>query len=93
MRQRHRGQRVGVGDEGQTGTLGHNLGGLFIGVWHGVAVDSLKFHPGPPCPTLLCPVDGPVLERPYNRFRDGPLAKRVACGRLLPLWTPDAVRL
>jgi hypothetical protein len=24
-----------------------------VGVWQGVAMDSLKFHPGPPCPTLL----------------------------------------
>jgi hypothetical protein len=26
-----------------------------MGVWQGVAMDSLKFHPGLPCPTLLCP--------------------------------------
>jgi hypothetical protein len=26
-----------------------------MGVWHGVAMDSLKFHPGPPCPTFLLP--------------------------------------
>jgi len=24
-----------------------------MGVWEGVAMDSLKFHPGPACPTLL----------------------------------------
>jgi hypothetical protein len=24
-----------------------------------VAMDSLKFHPGPPCPTLLRPAGGP----------------------------------
>jgi hypothetical protein len=29
-----------------------------MGVWKGVAMDSLKFHPGLPCPTLLCPVSG-----------------------------------
>jgi hypothetical protein len=27
-----------------------------IGVWQGVAMDSLKFHPGPPYPTLVHPV-------------------------------------
>jgi hypothetical protein len=29
-----------------------------ISVWQGVAMDSLKFHTGPPCPTLLCPASG-----------------------------------
>jgi hypothetical protein len=29
-----------------------------VGVWQGVALDSLKFHLGPPCPTLLRPVGG-----------------------------------
>jgi hypothetical protein len=28
-----------------------------MGIWHGVAMDSFKFHPGPPCPTTLCPAD------------------------------------
>jgi hypothetical protein len=27
-----------------------------MGVWKGVAMDCLKFHPGPPCPTLLRPL-------------------------------------
>jgi hypothetical protein len=35
-------------------------------------MDSLKFHLGPPCPTLLCPAGGPPLKWPYGRFRDGP---------------------
>jgi hypothetical protein len=26
-----------------------------MGVWQGVTMDSLKFHPGPPCPTLSTP--------------------------------------
>jgi hypothetical protein len=52
-----------------------------MGVWQGVAMDSIEFHPGPPCPTLLC------------RFRGGPRAWRAACCRLLPLWTPHAVGL
>jgi hypothetical protein len=34
-----------------------------MGVCQGVAMDSLKFHPGPPCPTLPCPVGGPPLKR------------------------------
>jgi hypothetical protein len=25
-------------------------------------MDSLKFHPGPPCSTLLCPMGGPSLK-------------------------------
>jgi hypothetical protein len=31
-------------------------------VWQGVAVDFLKFHPGPPCPTFLCPAGGRCLR-------------------------------
>jgi hypothetical protein len=58
-----------------------------IGVWHGVAMDSLKYHPGPSCPTLLRPVG------PYSHFRGGLLAERVTYGCLLPLWKPRAVRL
>jgi hypothetical protein len=54
------------------------------GVWQGVAIDSLKFHPGLTCPTLLCPVGMPV--------------RQAACGRLLPPWdtlrhTPMGKRL
>jgi hypothetical protein len=41
-----------------------------------MAMDSLKFHSGPPCPTFL---------RPVSRFRGD-------FGRLLPLWTPHAAR-
>jgi hypothetical protein len=33
-----------------------------MGVWHGVAMDSLKFHPSLPCPTLLRPAGGPPLK-------------------------------
>jgi hypothetical protein len=40
-----------------------------MGVWQGVTMESLKFHPGLPCPTLLRPVDGPHLKRPYSHFR------------------------
>jgi hypothetical protein len=58
-----------------------------IGVRRGVAIDSLKFHPGPPCPTLLCPASGPTLKQPYGRFKGDPPAGRAVCSRLLPLWT------
>jgi hypothetical protein len=36
-----------------------------IGLWQGVAMDSLKIHPGLLCPTLPCPVGGPPLKRPW----------------------------
>jgi hypothetical protein len=48
-----------------------------LGVWQGVAVDSLKFHLGLPCPTFLRPAAGPSLKRPYSR-----------AGDLLPSSTP-----
>jgi hypothetical protein len=35
----------------------------------------------------------PPLKRPYSRVRVSPPAGRVACGRLLPLSTPHAIRL
>jgi hypothetical protein len=54
-----------------------------IGVRQGVAMDSLNLHPGPPCPTLLCPAGGPPLKRLYAQFSN----------RLLSLWTPHIVRL
>jgi hypothetical protein len=38
-------------------------------------MDSLKFHPGSPCSTLL-PKGGSPLKWPYDRFRDGPPAGR-----------------
>jgi hypothetical protein len=36
---------------------------LGMGVWQGVATDSLRFYPGPPCPTLLRPAGEPPLKR------------------------------
>jgi hypothetical protein len=39
---------------------------LAMGVWQVAAMDSLKFHPGLPCPTLLCPVGEPPLKQPYG---------------------------
>jgi hypothetical protein len=64
-----------------------------MGVWQGVAMESLKFHLGLPCSTLLRPVGGPSLKRPYSRFRGGLPAGWAACGRLLPPRTSDAVGL
>jgi hypothetical protein len=55
-------------------------------VWEGVAMDSLKFHTGPPCLNLLHPVGGTPLKRPYGCFWG-------VWGRLLPRWTPHSVRL
>jgi hypothetical protein len=54
---------AGVHNQGSRLTFSCNTnwlrGGLFnfvgIGVWNGVAMDFIKFHLGPPCPTLLCP--------------------------------------
>jgi hypothetical protein len=63
-----------------------------MSVKQGVATDSLNCYPGPLCPTRLHLVGRPPLNRPYNRFRGGPLAERAACGRLLPFWTPHVVR-
>jgi hypothetical protein len=63
-----------------------------IGIWQGVAMDYLTFHPGPSCLSLLHLTSGPPLKRPYSlfrgRFRGSLPAGRVACGHLLPLWTP-----
>jgi hypothetical protein len=61
-------------------------------VWQGVSTDSLKFHPGPPYPTLLSPAGGPRLKWSYGRFGGSPPAGRVACSHLLPPWISHAVR-
>jgi hypothetical protein len=61
-----------------------------------LTMDSLKFHPGPPCPTLLRPPGGPPLRRPCFGFRGGPPAGAVGGWRLavggwrssIPLDTP-----
>jgi hypothetical protein len=54
-------------------------------------MDTLKYHPGPSCPTSLWPAGGPPLKRPYGRLRGGPPTGRVACSRLLPPWTPHTI--
>jgi hypothetical protein len=64
-----------------------------MGVCQGVATDSLKYHPGLPCPTFLRSESGPPLKGPYDRFMGGPHARRLTCSHLLPLWTPRAVRI
>jgi hypothetical protein len=56
-------------------------------------MDSLKYHPGPPCPTLLRPTGKPPLKQPYGRFRGSQSAGRAAYDRFLPPLTPHAVRL
>jgi hypothetical protein len=40
-----------------------------MGVRQGVAMNSPKYHPGPPCPSLPCLAGGLPLQQPYNRFR------------------------
>jgi hypothetical protein len=52
-----------------------------------------KVHQGPACPTLLLPAGGPPLKQPYGCFRGCPPTRRKACGCLLPLRTPHAVRV
>jgi hypothetical protein len=47
----------------------------YLGVWKVVAMDSLKFHMGAPCPTLLCTAGGPPKKRLYGQFWGGPPAK------------------
>jgi hypothetical protein len=42
-----------------------------IAVWQGISTNSLKFHPGPSCPTLLRPAGGPSPKRPYGCFWGG----------------------
>jgi len=64
-----------------------------MGIWHGVAMDSLKFHLGLPWPTLLHPVGRPPLKQPYGLFWGGPPTERTACSSLLPFGAPHAVRL
>jgi hypothetical protein len=57
-------------------------------VRRGVSKASLKYHPGPPCSTLLRPAGGRPPKRPYGRFGGGPPAGRVACAVLYPLGYP-----
>jgi hypothetical protein len=51
----------------------------------GGATDSLNHRQGPSCLTFPCPAGG------HCRSGGGPLAGLLACGRLLPFWTPRVV--
>jgi hypothetical protein len=64
---------------------------VYMGAWQGVAMDSLKFHPGPPCQTILHHADGPPLKWPQGRFRGSLPAGGVPCGRLLHFGIPHVV--
>jgi hypothetical protein len=49
-------------DSDVCGGVASRAAGLGMGIWQGVAMDFLKFQPGPPCPTLLRLVAGPPLH-------------------------------
>jgi hypothetical protein len=57
-----------------------------MGVWRGVAMDSLEFHPG----TLALPFYELRAGHPWNGLV---AVARFQCRRVLPLWTPHAVHL
>jgi hypothetical protein len=63
-------------------------GGKSMGVWQGVAMDSLKFLSG-----LPSPAGRPPLKQLYGHFRDDLLTRQANCGCLLPFWTPYALHL
>jgi hypothetical protein len=48
---------------------------------HGVAMHSLKYYSGPPCPNPSTPCGRATPSLPNGQ---------AACGRLLPPWTPHA---
>jgi hypothetical protein len=48
---------------------------------------------GPTMPTLLRPAGRLPLKRPYGRSRGSLPAGQTTCGRILPPWTPNAIRL
>jgi hypothetical protein len=54
-------------------------------------MDSLKFHPGLPCLTLLCPAGGPLPKWPYSHLWGGSPAGQAACSHHLPPWTHHTV--
>jgi hypothetical protein len=56
----------GVGTGG-SGGFGHPI----RPIREGLSLESLKFHPAPPCPTLLCPAGRPPPKRPYGRLGGG----------------------
>jgi hypothetical protein len=56
-----------------------------MGVWQGVDMDSLRS-------TFLRLVGSHPINA-LRPFQGWPPAERATCGRLLPLWTPHAIRL
>jgi hypothetical protein len=42
-----------------------------MGVWQGVVMDSLKYHLGPPCPSLLRAAGWPPLKQGGSAYRAG----------------------
>jgi len=64
-----------------------------IGVWEGVAMDSLKYRQGPPCPTPLRSAGGPPLTWLFSHLQGAAYAWRAACSMLLSFCTLHGVRL
>jgi hypothetical protein len=54
-------------------------------IWQGVCMDSKKFHPGPPCPTLLRPTGQVACSRlPPS------VDPHAIWAVFYPLWTPSS---
>jgi hypothetical protein len=48
-----------------------------MGVWQGVAMDFLKFHPGLPYLTFLRPAGGPTPETALRLFQGWPARRSI----------------
>jgi hypothetical protein len=59
--------------------------GRIRAVREGVSTDSLKFHAGPPCPTLICPAGGPPPQMALWPFGGWPAHR---AGSLWPSYSP-----
>jgi hypothetical protein len=55
---------------------------ISMGVWQGVAMDSLKFHPGTPCPIFVCPAGGwpAATSSPLETPRRTPMKGNLCTG-------------
>jgi hypothetical protein len=64
-----------------------------VGVWQGDGhgLPKVLFGPAIPYPSMACGQATP--ETALQPFQGDPPAGRAACDRLLPVWTPHAVRL
>jgi hypothetical protein len=62
-----------------------------VGVWQGVAMNSLKFYSGLPCPALLRPAGGPPLEQPYGRLLPFEHPTPYAYGSEAEMWAGSKV--